>query len=107
MTILKNTLQEVQILLQANASFNLSDLAFPSQNVASVSITKVFSSVNSASGAWSISRGANVVWQCGNFAYDFKGNGVSITQDKTANVSIGVSGGSGSILVVLSKESNF
>lgn len=117
MAIIKNTLTTTVLHFIANATTvvvgnnSVSNIAYVNtsgaiQDVASASIRKILCSSNSASGTWTVKRGANVVWiASGNFLYDFQAHGGNIDIDKTANVVVELTGGSGSILIELSKES--
>lgn len=119
MTILKNSLNTTVLHFIANATTvvagnaTVSNISYTNvdnvaQNVASASIKKILCSSNSATGTWTIKRGANVVWVAsGNFLYDFQAHGANIGIDKAANVVVELTGGSGSIIIELSKESNF
>lgn len=112
MAVIKNTLTTSVVHLIATGTVviagnnSVSNVAYLTQNVASASIKKIMCSSNSATGTWTIARGANTVWiASGNFLYDFQAHGSPLSQDSTANLVCTLSGGSGSILVELSKES--
>ena len=107
MTILKNTLNVTQLhFTGANGSVVVagnsaaSNVAFSTQTVGGASIRKIISN-----GAWTIKRGANVVWTTsGTYVYDFAAHDVVLSQDKAATIVCEVTG-AGSIVVEISKES--
>lgn len=117
MAIIKNTLNNIvlhytansgNVVVQGNSS--VSGIAFGNstvfQNVSAASIRKIACSSNSATAAWTVKRNANVVWVAsGNFLWDFAGHNMPLNQDAVANLVVELSGGSGSILIELSKES--
>lgn len=112
MAVIKNTLNETVLHFTANATItvqgnnSVSNIAYLTQNVASASIRKIASSSNSATGTWTIKRGANVVWVAsGNFLWDFSGHNIVLNQDAIATIVVELTGGSGSLIVDVSKES--
>lgn len=112
MAVIKNTLTTAVVHLIATGTTiiagnaTVSNVAIPGQNVASASIKKIMCSSNSATGTWTISRGANVVWiASGNFLYDFQAHGIPLSQDGSANLVATLAGGNGSIIIEISKDS--
>jgi len=116
MAIVKNTLNNIVLHFTSNANLavvgnsSISNIAYGNstvyQNVSGASIRKIACSSNSATGTWTVKRGANVVWiASGNFLWDFAGHNMVLNQDAIANVAVELTGGTGAILIELSKES--
>jgi hypothetical protein len=117
--VLKNSLNEATLWASTNTTFviagnnSVSNVSYVNsdnlvQNVASASIRKIICSTNATGAVWTISRGGNVAWQCsGNFTFDFQAHGMPLTQDAAANVVVGIAGGAGTILIDISKVSNY
>ena len=115
--VLKNALNQATLWASTNSTFviagnaSISNVSFINsdnvqQNVASASIRKIICSTNATGATWTVSRGANVVWQCsGNYTFDFQAHGMPLTQDSSANIVVAIAGGAGTILIDISKVS--
>jgi hypothetical protein len=96
------------IVIAGNST--VSDIATGDEVITSATITQLWvGSPSGNSSYWTIARGSNTVavWDSSGY-FDYAGNGNALTLDKSANLTVTLTGsGAGTLLIELQKEGTF
>lgn len=109
--ITRNNASELHLVSDATGYLNLNGGTYPANNagetLTDLSIREVFWSV-SAGESWTVSRGGNTIGVfTGTGNHDYQGSGFAVATggDDQANVVFTKSGGTGTIMIKLGKQS--